>query len=837
VTRTRLFWLSLAAVALLSPGASAQGRRGPRWEIRGLDFRPAGVWRARAQQVRRYRAALLSQGAFSTLNAPLASRAPRVLPRTPQASPPQVVSGILKVPAIMFQFRDRTFSVTHTASEYDRVLFSTAPPLGRPYTYRTFYQQMSNGLLDIQGQTYGPATLDSTEVTYVGRPPCSGSPVSGSTNCNGLFTNSQSPGPFTRMQTGLRQALQKLDGVIDFSQYDSNGDGYVDLVVFIQPAVGGECGGPINNHLWSHRAFLRAPFVTTDPDPSRPGQFIRVSDYILQSGVGGSSACDVNQIMPIGTVAHETGHGFGLPDLYGTDGTSEGIGTYGLMGSGNYSSPLSPSRMEAWSLNELGWVTISPLGSAGTYGFTAAPSSDTAFYVRVQGSNPRGEYFLLENRQAVQADSAMIRDHCLKSEAPRPPCGGGLLMWHVDSQQVVNGTRFGGNDVNSGPIHGLALVQADGLGNLGANPSSAGCSGQNPGCSNRGDAGDPYPGTTGNAVFSAASTPAALRNSDGHSAGIGIDQIWQLATDGAMSFRLAYPVSLVRASDTAAVIQFDGVSYNVYRETLDPGTSHTVGVAATQYTAAGSTRHVFVSWSDGGALSHSFTAGATADTLTATLARAHRLVYGPSTNKGSVTANPSDPSGSYIPEGTQVALTASADSTGYVFGCWSGDTTTTGPGLTLAMQRPYSVVASFDSILVITSAPPRRDGVMGAAYADSLRTSGGGCPFSWTVVGGALPPGVSLATSTGVLSGYPKATGSFEFDARVTSGTQSQTQKFAMSVTQPTLATADIVAQLLGTGTPLNADQLRYLDFQGNNNNGFDVGDFKAWVDATGAEP
>jgi hypothetical protein len=51
------------------------------------------------------------------------------------------------------------------------------------------------------------------------------------------------------------------------------------------------------------------------------------------------------------------------------------------------------------------------------------------------------------------------------------------------------------------------------------------------------------------------------------------------------------------------------------------------------------------------------------------------------------------------------------------------------------------------------------------------------------------------------------------------------------------LATADVVAQLLGTGTPLNADQLRYLDFQGNNNNGFDVGDFKAWVDATGAEP
>jgi len=51
------------------------------------------------------------------------------------------------------------------------------------------------------------------------------------------------------------------------------------------------------------------------------------------------------------------------------------------------------------------------------------------------------------------------------------------------------------------------------------------------------------------------------------------------------------------------------------------------------------------------------------------------------------------------------------------------------------------------------------------------------------------------------------------------------------------LATADVVAQLLGTATPLNADQLGYLDVFGNNNARFDVGDFKAWVDATGAPP
>ena len=58
---------------------------------------------------------------------------------------------------------------------------------------------------------------------------------------------------------------------------------------------------------------------------------------------------------------------------------------------------------------------------------------------------------------------------------------------------------------------------------------------------------------------------------------------------------------------------------------------------------------------------------------------------------------------------------------------------------------------------------------------------------------------------------------------------------FTLSITVPTLATADVTAQLLGPTSPLNADQIRYLDFLGNNNGSFDVGDFLAWVKATGA--
>jgi hypothetical protein len=196
------------------------------------------------------------------------------------------------------------------------------------------------------------------------------------------------------------------------------------------------------------------------------------------------------------------------------------------MGSGNYTSPFSPSRMEAWSLNELGWVAVAPLTAAGTYTFGAAPVSDTAFYVRVPGTNPRGEYFLVENRQASQSDTALIRIHCVRSGAS-PSCPGGLLIWHVDSTQMANHGFNGDNAVNSGPIHGLALVQADARGDLEAG-------------TNRGDAGDLYPGVAGNTAFSLNGRPFPVKNVDGTFAGFMIDVIQQIVPGGVMSFRLLF---------------------------------------------------------------------------------------------------------------------------------------------------------------------------------------------------------------------------------------------------------------------------------------------------------
>jgi M6 family metalloprotease-like protein len=800
--------------------AAAQGQRHPRWEIPGFDFRKDGVLRTKARAVRATRARLIAAGQFSALNR-----------SGPQLAP--ALTGVLKVPAIVFRYKDSPIA-SFTVPQYDEVLFAASPPSGRPYTYRSFYQELSNGVFDIQGQTFGYATLDSNEVWYVGgtSPTCAQSNPFGSQNCSGLFSGLA----ISRMQGGLREALTKLDAAIDFSQF-ADTSGFVPLLLLMHQAKGAECGpaGAPENHLWAHRFSLSSPHQTQDDDPFHPGQKVMISDYILQSGVGGASSCTTTEIMPIGTIAHETGHGFGLPDLYDTGDQTEGIGQWGLMSSGSFTSALSPARMEAWSLNELGWITLAPLTTTGTYSFDAAPLSDTAYYVRVAEPNPRGEYFLLENRQRQQSDTALIRIHCQR--AGTPGCPGGLLIWHIDSTKIAQSFA---NNVNAGGIHGVAVVQADGFRNLDAAPVSGNfCPSSSifAGCSNRGDAGDLFPGATNNTSFAFRTNPAALKNLDGSFAGFAVDSIRQLVPDRTMAFRLRLgALSVVRASDTAATIQFAGSSYNVFRDLLEQGQSYTVSFTDPQISVNGRTRFHFASWSDGGAVTHSHTGQLAGGTLTATVTRDFKLVAtaGPG---GTIQADTAIDlaGGTFIREGRLTTLTATPN-TGETFGGWSGDTVTTNTQVALPMGRAYSLFATFGA-LAISSGTTRPNGVMGASYDDTLRVTGGTGTNSWVVSGGALPPGVTLAVSSGVLSGFPRQTGNFTYTVTVTSGAQSQGKTFTSSVTAPTLATADVTAQLLGPTAPLNADQVRYLDFLGNNNTIFDIGDFLAWVKATGAPP
>ena len=829
-----LFVRVLAIAVFLCPAAyshlPAQSGFHPHWEIPGFDFSVNGAWRVRARQVRQLRHQLLSSGQLPRFSIQG--------PATGQQSATSV-SGTIVVPAILYAYAntDSTQFMKDTG-QYDVALFAATPPGTNPYTLTTLYQQMSNNQLTMKGKILGWVRLAGPETNYTGvAGTCTGNPF-GTTNCNGLF----SPAAINAMQAGFREALAKVDSLVDFGQFDNDGpdgipnsgddDGIVDMIMFAHPTKDGACGGfpqssdaSTNNHIWSHRYVLLNDYVTNDPAPhgnTNGYATIHVRDYFATSALGGASACDTTQIMPIGTAAHEFGHALSLPDLYDTQQITQGIGEWGLMGSGNFTSPRSPTRMEAWSLNELGWLSLQALTSSGTYALDPAALSRTAAYVRPPGPNPRGEYFLIENRQggsAGLADSAMITRHCRRSGQP-DSCPGGLLIWHADSSKIVVSGFHEDNSVNAGLVHGLVLEEADGLRQLWC--GSGGC--------NRGDAGDPYPGVTGNTAFVYRTNPNATMNSDGSFAGLGIDQITQVVPDGQMSFRLRFgALTVASASDTNAVIMFDGGNFNVYRDLLDDGSSHTVGFTDPQLSPSGRTRWHFQSWSDNGAVNHPITGSTAGGTLTAAVTRDFKLIA-VANNGGTISADTAiNLAGDFLPDGRAVHLTPT--DSGFHFCGWTGDSSTTDSVISVPMHRPYTLTANFGTAATITSAAPRPNGIMGATYTDTLRISGGGGITTWSVTSGALPQGLTLGAN-GVVSGFPRQTGNFAYTATVVS-CDTKSRAFTLSVTAPTLAVSDVVTQLLGPAAPLTPDQVRYLDLLGNNNGSFDIGDFLAWVKLT----
>ncbi len=61
--------------------------------------------------------------------------------------------------------------------------------------------------------------------------------------------------------------------------------------------------------------------------------------------------------------------------------------------------------------------------------------------------------------------------------------------------------------------------------------------------------------------------------------------------------------------------------------------------------------------------------------------------------------------------------------------------------------------------------------------------TGGTSPFTWSVSTGALPPGLTLGASTGLLSGTPTTAGSYAFTVKVTdSGGLSATEAVTLAV-------------------------------------------------------
>ena len=113
-----------------------------------------------------------------------------------------------------------------------------------------------------------------------------------------------------------------------------------------------------------------------------------------------------------------------------------------------------------------------------------------------------------------------------------------------------------------------------------------------------------------------------------------------------------------------------------------------------------------------------------------------------------------------------------------------------------AYERPGAT-----SVLITTSGLP--GGTVNASYSATLTASGGVTPYTWSVVSGSLPTGLSLNSMTGGINGTPTTAGSSAFTVQVSdsqnpSGTD--TKQLSITINPAQVAPLNITTTSLPIG-------------------------------------
>ncbi len=392
-------------------------------------------------------------------------------------------TGPINALAVVVEFADNTRTVT--ANFFDSLVF--AGPVGGRGSVRDYYAEVSYGQVDIVTvnlpSSLGWRMAPQNYVYYTNGNYCMG--LTYPNNCQKL----------------AEDIVDAVNGVVDFSQYDNDGDGYAEPIMLVHSGPGAEFTGSAWD-IWSHSWVLANP---RNYDGVTIDRYVTMPEYWMTVSPGTSD-------MTIGVFCHEMGHGFwGLPDLYDTDTTSNGVGTWSLMSYGSWNGPnsggwgsdgSSPAWPDAWSRIQMGFDSSRLVfGPSDNYTFRPVETNQNAVLRFKTTALQSMEYFLAENRQRFAGGY----DEYLPA--------GGLLIWHVDE---LMWSIYGGSDNDqecttiphcqgacAGSNHYLvALEQADGFDHL-----------EN--AANFGDGGDPFPGTSNRTFWRSPVTPPLVNPESG----------------------------------------------------------------------------------------------------------------------------------------------------------------------------------------------------------------------------------------------------------------------------------------------------------------------------------
>jgi len=303
---------------------------------------------------------------------------------------------------------------------------------------KKYFSDMSGGKFTPQFDLYGPITM-SKGVAYYG---------------NGSSS-------MENYRELVAEACTMMDDSLDFSKYDADNDGNVDLVYVIYAGYGESASG-VDSTLWP-KAFVCGTDIRKD------GKYVRLAgisnelNYRPNFNINSTSGLAINGV---GLFCHEFSHCMGLPDFYPTVNPqwttdnkkrdfdaydNQGMEDWDVMDNGIYMyDGYSPTAYTAWEREKMGWITIETLTKEGKVELKSIDQGGKAYRIKNDNRADGKEYYIVENIQA-------------KGWNYKLPASG-MMVSHVEYDPRAFSVFYGGdNSVNNLKKHPrMTIVPADG---------------------------------------------------------------------------------------------------------------------------------------------------------------------------------------------------------------------------------------------------------------------------------------------------------------------------------------------------------------------------------------
>lgn len=219
----------------------------------------------------------------------------------------------------------------------------------------------------------------------------------------------------------VEKVLRKADEQVDYKDYDSDGDGEVDMIYILYAGYSSHYNGNDPRLIWPHAASMSKD---ADPDEIVTLDGVQMGRFACSAEIFGWEEDKKSILDGIGVIVHEFAHVLGFEDHYDTsNGYQEHPNNWDVMAAGNNSEDFNrtPVAFNSYEKYVTGFsmpLNITDMGGQSVRLGSNEKTSDACMIRSTQDN----VFYIMENRQHDKWDKYLP--------------GHGLLVWRVDSTNV-----------------------------------------------------------------------------------------------------------------------------------------------------------------------------------------------------------------------------------------------------------------------------------------------------------------------------------------------------------------------------------------------------------------